>query len=88
MGLVCVKSITFSGNTLLPTSFVVFDLKRTNNGVTGYLHFQQIGRFLVPKKTFWTFLAFYTLMNGTILALSPLHLLEAHCLQQVVWFPC
>jgi hypothetical protein len=48
MGLIGVKYITFSRNKLLTTSFVVLVLK-------GYLVFQQIGRFLVPKTVFWTF---------------------------------
>ena len=77
IGLIGVKSITFSGNTLLPTSFVVFDLQGTNNGVTGYLHFQQIGLFSYP---------IHCCMG--LFGIESITLLEADCLQLVLWFPC
>jgi hypothetical protein len=76
IGLIGVKSITFSGNTLFTISFVVFVLKWTNNGFIVYSNFQQMGRFLVPKTVFCTLFAW------DYLVLNPLHLLEAHCLHQ------
>ena len=56
MGLIGIKSIIFSVIILFTNSFVVHILNGTTNGVIGYSNFQQIGRFLVPKTVFWTFL--------------------------------
>jgi hypothetical protein len=52
MGLIGVKSIIFSRNTLLTTSFEDFDLKETSNGIINYANIQQIGKFLVQKQLF------------------------------------
>ena len=84
MGLIGIKSIIFSVIILFTNSFVVHILNGTTNGVIGYSNFQQIGRFLVPKTVF----CILYIAAWVYLVLSPLHLLETHCLQQVLWFPC
>ena len=101
MGLIGVKSIKFSGNTLWKNSFVVPVLKRTNNGVTGYLHFQQIGLFSYPihccmglfgieSITFFGSTLLRTCFASCVVlnGVNSIKFSKIHCLQVVLEYSC
>ena len=101
----CSKFAAFSYqiqcNTLWTNSFVVPVLKRTNNGVTGYLHFQQIGLFSYPihccmglfgieSITFFGSTLLRTCFASCVVlnGVNSIKFSKIHCLQVVLEYSC